>query len=131
MKGYYANIEEATETNNNYRQVLYTGKYLQLVLMSLRPSEEIGMEVHDKNDQFLRFEEGQGKVIIDDNEYEVKDGDAIIVPAGAKHNVINTGSEPLKLYTIYAPSHHRLDVVRATKEEADLDAPEFDGRTTE
>ena len=131
MKGYHTDIENATETNSDYRRVLYTGKHLQLVLMSLKPSEEIGEEVHEENDQFFRFEEGEGKVVIDGNEYQVKDGDAVVVPAGARHNVINTGSEPLKLYTIYAPAHHRFDVVRATKEEAEADAPEFDGRTSE
>ena len=131
MKGYHTNIEDATEKNTNYRQVLYTGKHLQLVLMSLKPGEEIGMEVHPDNDQFFRFEEGEGKVVIDSNEYLVKDGDAVVVPAGAQHNVINTGSGPLKLYTIYAPPHHRYDVVRATKAEAETDAPEFDGVTSE
>jgi len=131
MKGYHTDIEHATEANTNYRQVLYTGKHLQLVLMSLNPGEEIGMEVHPDNDQFFRFEEGEGKVVIDANEYLVKDGDAVVVPAGAQHNVINTGSGPLKLYTIYAPPHHRYDVVRATKAEAEADAPEFDGVTSE
>lgn len=132
MKGYHANIEELTTSNNHYRKVLYTGHHLQLVLMSLKPGEEIGMEVHQENDQFFRFEKGEGKVIIDDNEYQVKDGDTIIVPSGAQHNVINTSpSEDLKLYTIYAPAHHRYDVVRQTKQEADSDAPEFDGVTSE
>lgn len=131
MKGYHTHIEEATETNTDYRRVLYTGKYSQLVLMSLQPGEEIGEEIHPENDQFFRFEEGEGKVIIDGNEYFVHDGDAVVVPAGAKHNVINTGDEPLKLYTIYSPPHHRYDVVRATKAEADADAPEFDGTTSE
>lgn len=132
MKGYHSNIEELTISNTYYRKVLYTGCHLQLVLMSLRPNEEIGMETHPDNDQFFRFEKGEGKVIIDENEYEVKDGDVIIVPAGAKHNVINTSStQELKLYTIYAPSHHRFDVVRQTKEEAEKDAPEFDGVTNE
>jgi len=131
MKGYHTDIEQATEANNDYRQVLYTGKHLQLVLMALQPGEEIGMEVHQENDQFFRFEEGEGKVVIDGNEYWVKDGDAVVVPAGAQHNVINTGSEALKLYTIYAPPHHRYDVVRATKTEAEADAPEFDGVTSE
>ncbi|MGB9911297.1 MAG: cupin domain-containing protein [Microgenomates group bacterium] len=131
MKGYYTHIEEATENNTDYRRVLYTGKYSQLVLMSLQPGEEIGEEIHPENDQFFRFEEGEGKVIIDGNEYFVHDGDAVVVPAGAKHNVINTGNEPLKLYTIYSPPHHRYDVVRATKAEAEADAPEFDGTTSE
>ncbi|HPD55437.1 MAG TPA: cupin domain-containing protein [Candidatus Paceibacterota bacterium] len=132
MKGFFGHIEKDTLENENFRKVLYTGKHCQLVLMGLQPNEEIGMEVHPDNDQFFRFETGTGKVIIDGNEYNVTDGDAIIVPAGAEHNVINTSdSEPLKLYTIYAPPHHQDGVVRATKEEAELDSPEFDGKTTE
>jgi len=112
--------------------VLYTGKHSQLVLMSLRPSEELGMEVHPNNDQFFRFEMGQGKCIIGGHEYLVKDGDVVIVPSGANHNVINvSGSEELKLYTLYSPPHHRDGIVRATKAEAEKDAPEFDGVTTE
>lgn len=132
MKGFNANIEQAALANNNFRQVLYTGKHSQLVLMSLVPHEEIGMEVHLDNDQFFRFEKGQGKCIIDDNEYSIGDGSAIVVPAGAQHNVINTSdSEPLKLYTIYSPAHHQDGVVRATKAEAEANGPEFDGKTTE
>lgn len=132
MKGFNANIEQETLDNENYRQVLYTGKYCQLVLMSLRPNEEIGMEVHEENDQFFRFEQGEGRVIIDGNEYAVENGSAIIVPAGAEHNVINVSdSEDLKLYTIYSPAHHQEGVVRATKAEAEADSPEFDGTTTE
>ncbi len=132
MKGFFGHIEKDTLENENFRKVLYTGKHCQLVLMGLQPNEEIGMEVHPDNDQFFRFETGTGKVIIDGNEYNVTDGDAIIVPAGAEHNVINTSdSEPLKLYTIYAPPHHQDGVVRATKAEAELDSPEFDGKTTE
>jgi mannose-6-phosphate isomerase-like protein (cupin superfamily) len=100
--------------------------------MSLRPNEEIGMEVHPDNDQFFRFEKGEGKVIIDGNEYLVSDGSAIVVPAGAEHNVINTSStEPLKLYTIYSPAHHKDGIVRATKEEAEANEAPFDGQTTE
>ncbi len=132
MKGFSANIEKETLENNNFRKVLYTGKHSQLVLMSLRPNEEIGMEVHADNDQFFRFEKGQGKCIIDGNEYELHDGSAIVVPAGAQHNIINTsGEEDLKLYTIYSPAHHKDGIVRATKEEAEKDGPEFDGKTTE
>jgi len=132
MKGYITNIEAATLENENFRKVLYTAKHSQLVLMSLKPQEEIGMEVHPENDQFFRFEKGQGKVIIDGNEYEVKDGFAVIVPAGAQHNVINTSeTEALKLYTIYSPAHHKDGVVRLTKAEAEADSPEFDGVTTE
>ena len=134
MKGFNNNIEEATLENNNFRKVLYTAKHSQLVLMSLLPNEEIGMEVHKDNDQFFRFEQGQGKCIIDGNEYQVTDGSAIIVPAGAEHNVINTSeTEELKLYTIYSPAHHRDGVVRMTKEQAEAkeNEEEFDGVTTE
>lgn len=132
MKGYTINIEQETLANNNFRRVLYTGKHSQLVLMNLRPNEEIGMEVHPDNDQFFRFEKGQGKCLIDGNEYIVGDGFAVVVPAGAEHNIINTSAtEDLKLYTIYSPAHHQDGVVRATKAEAEADSPEFDGVTTE
>ncbi len=132
MKGYVANIEKATIENANFRKVLYTAKHSQLVLMSLKPKEEIGMEVHPDNDQFFRFEKGQGKVIIDGNEYNVLSGSAVIVPASSQHNVINISeSEPLKLYTIYSPSHHKDGIVRLTKEEAEANGPEFDGKTSE
>ena len=100
--------------------------------MSLRPKEEIGMETHTENDQFFRFEAGQGKVIIDGNVYEVGDGIAIVVPAGAEHNIINiSDSKELKLYTIYSPPHHKDGIVRATKKEAEANNQEFDGKTTE
>jgi mannose-6-phosphate isomerase-like protein (cupin superfamily) len=132
MKGFFTNIEKETLENENFRKVLYTAKHSQLVLMSLRPNEEIGMEVHKDSDQFFRFEKGEGKVIIDGNEYLVSDGSAIVVPAGAEHNVINTSStEPLKLYTIYSPAHHKDGIVRATKEEAEANEAPFDGQTTE
>ena len=132
MKGFVANIEKETLGNSNFRKVLYTGKHSQLVLMSLAPNEEIGMEVHEENDQFFRFEKGQGKCIIDGNEYELSDGVAVVVPSGAQHNIINTSSEEeLKLYTIYSPAHHKDQIVRATKAEANADGPEFDGVTTE
>ena len=132
MKGFNTNIEKATLENVNYREALYTSKHSQLVLMSLKPNEEIGMEVHPDNDQFFRFEKGQGKCVIDGNEYEVKDGSAIVVPTGARHNIINTSdTEDLKLYTIYSPAHHQDGVVRTTKAEAEADSPEFDGATTE
>jgi len=132
MKGFYANIEKETLENNNFRKVLYTSKHSQLVLMSLKPGEEIGMETHNENDQFFRFEKGHGKCIINSNEYELKDGVAIIVPSGAKHNIINTSdTEDLKLYTIYSPAHHQEGIVRATKEEAEAMEKEFDGTTTE
>lgn len=132
MKGFSSNIEKDTLENGNFRKVLYTGKHSQLVLMSLKPKEEIGMEVHTDNDQFFRFEKGQGKCIIDGNEYDLADGSAIVVPAGAQHNIINVSeTDDLKLYTIYSPAHHKDGVVRATKEEAAADGPEFDGVTSE
>jgi len=132
MKGFNANIEKETLANDNFRKVLYTSKHSQLVLMSLKPGEEIGMEVHNENDQFFRFEQGQGKVIIDGNEYEVSDGSAVVVPSGAQHNVVNiSDSDDLKLYTIYSPAHHKDGIVRATKAEAEANEAEFDGQTTE
>ncbi len=132
MKGFVSNIEKDTLDNENFRKVLYTGKHSQLVLMSLAPNEEIGTEIHTDNDQFFRFEKGMGKVIIDGNEYEVKDGSAIVVPAGAEHNVINTSAiDKLKLYTIYSPAHHKDGVVRVTKAEAVENEADFDGKTTE
>lgn len=131
-KGFAINIEKATLENNYFRKVLYTAKYSQLVLMSLKPGEEIGMEVHENSDQFFRFEEGQGKCIINCNEYEVSNGSAVIVPAGAQHNVINTmKTGSLKLYTIYSPPIHKDGIVRATKEEAEANPAKFDGITTE
>lgn len=131
-KGFKGNIEELTLANTNFREVLYTAKDCQLVLMSLLPGEEIGLETHPDTDQFFRFEGGVGKVIVDTVEYAVGDGDAVIVPMGAKHNVINTSdTEPLQLYTIYTPPHHKDGVVRATKAEAMADDAEFDGVTTE
>ncbi len=112
--------------------MLYTSAFSQLVLMSLKPKEEIGAETHEENDQFLRFEGGTGRVVIDDSKYTVKDGDAVIVPAGARHNVINTsGTEDLKIYTIYSPPHHKDGIVRKTKEEAEANDEEFDGTMTE
>lgn len=132
MKGFCNNIEKETLENNNFRKVLYTSKHSQLVLMSLKPNEEIGMEVHEDNDQFFRFEQGNGKCIIDGNEYKVEDGSAVVVPAGAQHNVINTSStDDLKLYTIYSPAHHKDGIIRTTKEEAESNEEDFDGKTTE
>jgi mannose-6-phosphate isomerase-like protein (cupin superfamily) len=132
MKGFVGNIEKETLKNNNFRKVLYSAKHSQLVLMSLQPGEEIGMEVHLDNDQFFRFEKGRGKCIIDNNEYELKNGTAVVVPAGAQHNIINVSkTEELKLYTIYSPAHHKDGIVRATKEEAVANEAEFDGKTTE
>ncbi len=130
--GYHANIESLTIENENFRKVLYTGEHMQLVLMSLEPGEEIGLETHEENDQFFRFEAGQGKVLIDGNEYEVMDGDVIIVPAGSEHNVINMSEdEDLKMYTIYSPAHHMDGTIHQTKDEALADNEEFDGTTTE
>jgi len=131
MKGYNINIEKESIENNNFRKVLYTGKHSQLVLMSLKPHEEIGMEVHRSNDQFFRFEKGEGRCVIDGTFYNVTDGSVIIVPAGAEHNVINTSDTlDLKLYTIYSPAHHKDGIVKTTKIEAE-NGPEFDGITTE
>jgi mannose-6-phosphate isomerase-like protein (cupin superfamily) len=131
-KGYKENIEKLVLENENFRRVLYTAAHCQLVAMSLLPGEEIGSEVHEDGDQFFRFEKGEGKVVVNETEYPVGDGDVAIVPAGATHNVINTSTAlNLKLYTIYAPPHHQDGVVRATKAEAEADGPEFEGRTTE
>lgn len=122
MTGYIDNIEELTLKNTYFRQVLYTGQHTQLVVMSIPPQGEIGKEVHATTDQFLRIEAGMGKAIINGQEQEVKDGSAIIVPAGAEHNVINTSdSEPLQIYTLYSPPHHRDGVIHKTKAEADAD----------
>ncbi len=132
MKGFNANIEEETLENSNFRKVLYTGENCQLVLMSLKANEDIGMEIHEDNDQFFRFEAGKGKCIIDGHEYEVEDGSSIIVPAGAEHNIINTSdSTELKMYTIYSPPHHKDGIIRETKEEAEENEEDFDGETTE
>ncbi len=132
MKGFHSNIEKNTLENTNFRKVLYTGKHSQLVLMNLKPKEEIGMEVHENNDQFFRFEQGSGKCVIDDNEYEISNGTAIVIPAGAKHNIINTSdTTELKLYTIYSPAHHKDGIIRETKEDAVSNEAEFDGVTTE
>ncbi|WP_114790869.1 cupin domain-containing protein [Niabella yanshanensis] len=131
MKGFNANIEQLTLENENFRKVLYTSTHMQLVLMSLLPGEEIGEEIHEENDQFFRFEQGNGECFIDGNKYLVADGDVIIIPSGAKHNVINTGSNALKMYTIYAPPHHKDGIVRVTKKEAEQNEEDFDGQTTE
>lgn len=132
MKGFSQNIEEKTEANNKYREVLYTSKYSQLVVMSLKPNQEIGLETHHNNDQFFRIESGKGKAVIDGNEYQLRDGSAVIVPAGAEHNIINVSDkEPLKLYTLYSPAHHKDGVEFEEKEAADASKEEFDGQTTE
>jgi mannose-6-phosphate isomerase-like protein (cupin superfamily) len=132
MKGFKSNIEKDSLKNENFRKVVYTGKHLQVVLMSLKPGEDIGLETHVTTDQFFRFEGGKGKCIIDGNEYKVENGDAIVVPAGAKHNVINTDSvNGLKMYTIYAPPQHKDGLINATKEDAEKKDVKFDGKTTE
>jgi mannose-6-phosphate isomerase-like protein (cupin superfamily) len=130
-KGYVINIEEATKENDNFRRVLYTAKHSQLVLMSLKPGEEIGEEVHNNLDQFFRFEEGEGKVVIEGEEFQIEDGFAVVIPAGTKHNIINTSSEmPLKLYTIYSPPNHKDGTIHKTKEEAESSEEHFDGLTS-
>lgn len=132
MKGFKGNIEKETLENNNFRKVLYSGHHLQLVLMSLKAGEDIGEEIHKENDQFFRFESGHGKCVVDGNEYTVKSGDVLVIPAGAKHNIINLDPKtPLKMYTIYSPPHHKDGIVRATKEEAEKSAPEFEGVASE
>lgn len=131
MKGLVEDIETLTEANDDFRRVIYTGKHLQLVLMALRPGEEIGEEVHPDHDQFFRVEKGKGEVWIDGQRTRIASDDAIVVPAGAKHNVINTGKKPLKLYTIYGPPDHKDGIVRATKTEAEASEEHFDGMTTE
>jgi mannose-6-phosphate isomerase-like protein (cupin superfamily) len=133
MKGYVDNIEDATTGNADFRRVLYTGKYLQLVLMTLQPGEEIGAEVHEDRDQFFRIEEGEGEVHIDGAASRVEDDFAVIVPAGARHNVVNTGSKPLKLYTLYGPPEHKDGTVHQDKAQAERDHENdhWTGETTE
>src|SRR5688572_20965753 len=131
MKGYVDDIQTATLRNTDFRRVLYTGSNLQLVLMTLQPGEQIGEEIHDDRDQFFRIEEGSGEVVIDGRRHEVEDDYAVIVPAGARHNVINSGSAPLKLYTLYGPPEHRDSVVHRTRGDAVTDHEHFDGTTTE
>jgi mannose-6-phosphate isomerase-like protein (cupin superfamily) len=133
MKGYCDNIEKVTLANENFRRVLYTAKHLQLVVMTLPPGCDIGEEVHEDRDQFFRIEEGKGEIRIDGVANPVEDDFVVIVPAGARHNVINTSDAPLKLYTIYGPPEHKDQVVHKTKEqaEADHDNDEWDGETTE
>ena len=132
-RGFTGDIEEATIANNDFRRVLYTGEHLQLVVMSLAPGEEIGEETHEDRDQFFRFEEGEGVVVIDGKENKVEDNYAVIVPAGARHNVRNTSDEPLQFYTLYGPPEHKDKTVHKTKEQAEQDEENdhFDGKTTE
>ena len=131
MKGYVVNIEDASAKNENFRTVLYTAKFSQLVVMSLKPGEDIGMEVHQL-DQFIRVESGHGKAILDGVEHEIKDGFAIVVPAGTNHNIVNSSDSPMKLYTVYSPPNHVDGKVHKTKADAEADEGEhFDGKTTE
>ncbi len=118
MELYYNNIEEQTEHNNHFRQVVFTGKHSQLVIMAIQPGEEIGKEVHEDNDQFFRIEGGQGRAEVAGKTYELADGFALVVPAGVEHNIINTGETPLRLYTIYSPAHHKDGTIHITKGEA-------------
>ena len=130
MKGFIKNIESLAIKNNEFRQVLYTAKNCQLVLMALKPKEEIGAEVH-KLDQFFRVEEGSGEAVLDGVTTAISTGFAVLVPAGTKHNIINTGSIPMKLYTLYAPPNHRDGIVHHTRADAEADNEHFDGKTTE
>jgi mannose-6-phosphate isomerase-like protein (cupin superfamily) len=131
-KGFVVNLEDLTLANTNFRKVIYTAHHSQLVLMNLKPLEEIGMEVHPENDQFLRIESGEGKAMIDGSEYPFSAGFCIVVPAGAQHNVINTSpTNELKLYTVYSPAHHKDGTVHETKVIAQTSEEEFDGKTTE
>lgn len=130
MKGFVQDIESLAVRNSDFRQVLYTAKHCQLVVMALKPGEEIGSEVH-KLDQFFRVEEGTGEAVLDGVRTPIRAGFAVVVPAGAKHNIINTGGSPLKLYTLYAPPNHRDGVVHKTRAEAEADTEQFDGKTSE
>lgn len=130
MKGYVQNIESIAVKNEDFRQVLYTAQNCQLVVMSLKPREEIGMEIHQL-DQFFRVEEGTGEAILDGIHRIISAGFAVVVPAGTNHNIINTGSTPMKLYTVYSPPNHRDGVVHHTRADAEKDDEEFDGKTTE
>lgn len=131
MKGFVGDIEDLTEHNEDFRRVLYTGRNLQLVLMALRPGEEIGLEVHEDRDQFFRVEKGRGEVLIDGVRTPIKGDDGIVVPAGAQHNIVNTGDRLLQLYTIYGPPEHVDGTIHRTKADADGAHEHFDGRTTE
>ena len=130
MKGFIKNIEDISIKNEEFRQVLYTAENIQLVVMSLKPKEEIGMEIHEL-DQFFRVEEGTGEALLEGISTNISAGFAVLVPAGTNHNIINTGSVPLKLYTLYAPPNHRDGVVHHTRTEAEKDNEHFDGKTTE
>jgi mannose-6-phosphate isomerase-like protein (cupin superfamily) len=131
MQGFVDDIEELTETNTHFRRVLYTGKHLQLVLMALKPGEDIGEEIHQDRDQFFRIEQGKGTVVIDGTRRKIEGDDAIVVPAGARHNVINTGDTALKLYTLYGPPNHLDKLIEPTKADAAASREVFDGVTSE
>lgn len=132
MKGFSTDIQKDVLENTDFRRVLYTSSHLQVVLMTLKAGEDIGEEIHNANDQFFRFESGKGKCIINGNEYQVESGDAIVVPAGAKHNIINTDSKnELKMYTIYGPPHHKDGTIRPSKTDAENNPEKFDGENTE
>jgi mannose-6-phosphate isomerase-like protein (cupin superfamily) len=131
MKGFVGDIEDQAEDNSDFRRVVYTGKNLQLVLMSLKPGEDIGEEVHKDRDQFFRLEKGKGEVLIDGKRSKIKGDDAVLVPAGARHNIVNTGEKPLRLYTLYGPPEHRDGTVHATKADAQRMKEHFDGKTSE
>lgn len=131
MQGYIGNIEQATLANEYFRKVLYTDKKAQLVVMSLQPGEEIGMEVHKIEDQFIRVEKGNGKAIVSGTESMLEDGVAVVIPAGTEHNIINTSAAPMKLYTLYSPPHHKDGTIHKTKAEAEASEERFDGETTE
>lgn len=131
MKGYVEDIEGITSGNKDFRRVLYTGKHVQLVVMSIGKNEEIGEEVHADRDQFFRVEKGKGEVVIDGETTKIRGGDGIVVPAGARHNIINTGSKRLRLYTIYGPPEHKDGLLERTKAEAEATEEHFDGTTTE
>ena len=131
MQGFVDDIEDLSHENDDFRRVLYTGKHLQLVLMSLKAGEDIGEEVHNGRDQFFRVEKGKGQIVIDGTTHKIKSGDAMLVPAGARHNVINTGDKSLKLYTLYGPPNHLDQLIQATKADATTSKEAFEGATTE
>jgi mannose-6-phosphate isomerase-like protein (cupin superfamily) len=130
MKGYIKNLESQTLSNTNFRQVIYTAKHCQLVLMALKPDEDIGEEVHTL-DQFFRVEEGSGDAVLDGVSTAIKSGFTVLVPAGTKHNIINTGKNSMKLYTLYSPPNHRDGITHSTRADAEADNEHFDGKTTE
>jgi mannose-6-phosphate isomerase-like protein (cupin superfamily) len=131
MNGYTADLQNLTKKNSDFRHVLYTGQNLQLVLMALKPGEDIGLEIHKTHDQFFHIEKGRGEIVINGTTRRVKGGHAIIVPAGVPHNLINTGAKPMQLYTLYSPPNHRDGLVQKRKSEADASDETFKGVTTE